>query len=409
MINTFEDLKTYLNNHPSIGYQRDHYDRFLNDYPQVFTIPFIHITGTNGKGSTARYLASVYQQAGYKVGLYTSPPLVSSLEMIAVNGQLIQADEAIEFFNQWSLLFDQYKLTSFEMLTLLMFHYFEKNTCDLAIIEVGMGGMIDATTVFTPIASVITSLSLEHKDFLGPTLKDIAQHKAGIIKSKAPVFIGQLPNEAKTVVLDRARQQESTVIDVEMGRVISYSPIKIKWKDKIFLLNTPALYQIKNASLALTIIHGLKDYYPVQDNALEQGLLKMTHPGRLEFIHHDPLIILDGAHNPEAIQALGDTLRQLALTDLDILFAAFKDKEVDHMLPDLSQYSNTLTVTTFAHPRARQKSDYTSLHFPFAPDYKKVIQHHLNTGKKNRVLLITGSLAFVGEVRAYIEQLRDKI
>jgi dihydrofolate synthase/folylpolyglutamate synthase len=409
MINTFEELKTYLNNHPSKGYQRDHYDRFLNDYPQTFTIPFIHITGTNGKGSTARYLASVYQQAGYKVGLYTSPPLVSSLEMIAINGQLIRAEEAIEFFNQWDQVFAQYSLSSFEMLTLLMFYYFQKNACDLAIIEVGMGGMIDATTVWTPLASVITSLALEHKEILGHTLKDIAHHKAGIIKSKAPVFIGELPLEARTVILEKAKQEQSQVIPVEPSQIRSKDPLIINWKHKEYTLNTLALYQVKNASLALTIIDGLKHVFPVSDAAIEQGLFEMNHPGRLEFIHSYPLIILDGAHNPEAVQALVDTLHHLALKNLDILFAAFKDKDIDHMVPVLRQYCDTFSVTTFHHPRARRQSDYASLDIPFKKDYQTVIQHHLNTPEKNRVLLLTGSLAFVGEVRVYIEQLRNKI
>ena len=400
-INSINELISFFAAHQSTVYARDHYDRFLKDYPLEFKIPALHITGTNGKGSTATFLRNIYQYRFKKVGLFTSPALDRFQEMIYVNQEEIRDDYILKFFATWQVIFDQYQLTAFEMQTLLAFHYFMDTGCDFAIIEVGMGGKIDATNIFTPILSLITNISLEHQAYLGPTLADIARHKSGIIKANTPVLVGHLPPSAREVVVATAQALSAPLHDVQPINLDEKSPtLTFDYGSHVALkLSMTARYQMENAAMAVAAYDLLSKRYPIEENKLKQALYQTFMPGRLEVIKQTPLIVIDGAHNPGGMTALVKAFTHQKYVSIYVLFAAFKDKDVMPMLATLSSLSKHIYLTSFPHPRARKKADYPASAFPFIDDYQIALDALMKGIPANGVLLITGSLAFVGLVR----------
>ena len=182
------DLKNVMETRDGSDYQRDNYDEFLNKIKFSFNIPAIHVAGTNGKGSTATYIASIYQKQGYKVGLYTSPALYEINEMITVNGEQITDSDIEAIIKDKKKEILKFELSTFEITTYVAFAYFKQRNCDICVIECGMGGEVDATNIFTPVLSIITSISMEHTNFLGKSISEIALQKAGIIKEDIPVI-----------------------------------------------------------------------------------------------------------------------------------------------------------------------------------------------------------------------------
>jgi dihydrofolate synthase/folylpolyglutamate synthase len=401
MIKSIAELNVYFQHKISPIYARDKYDRFLKDHPFQFRVPAIHITGTNGKGSTATFLRNIYQSRFHKVGLFTSPSLVRFQEMIYINQEEISDVYILEFFKKWQPLFEQYELTAFEMQTLLAFHYFQDQGCDFAIIEVGMGGRLDATNIFTPVLSIITNISLEHKAYLGDTVEKIAEHKSGIIKPRIPVLVGLLPMGAMRVVTEIASQLKSPIFTKQAPTIIrDQPPFEFRYGNhEPVQLTMTANYQIDNASMAIAAVDILAKTYPISEAKLKQAMHDTFMPGRLEVIKRQPMIVLDGAHNPGGIQALVKAMTHHQYQTIYILFAAFKDKEVEPMLAQLETLSKFIFVTSFPHKRAREKKDYPELKHPFIDNYEialKVLGQGIST---NSVLLITGSLAFIGLVR----------
>lgn len=403
MIKTLHDVMTFLHHHQSSAYTRDNLDAFLREYPLGFTRPAIHVTGSNGKGSTATYLASMYAQAYKRVGLFTSPPLEDYSEMIRINGIPIDETFIITYFQQWSDIFKTYLLTYFEMTTLLAFAYFQHHEVDIAIIEVGMGGRLDATNIFTPIVSIITNVSLEHVDYLGPTIEDIALHKAGIIKPSIPVITGPLSPSVHSVIHSVATSLSAPFLsclpfleDDDGAWIIGpYQGIHTTMQGS---------YQRANVTLAISAVHALLPHFPLPVSSIQKGIQEASIAGRFEKISDDPLIVLDGAHNPAGVEALVETIdKKWKDKSIIILFAAFKDKAIDPMLTLLSSRCESLVLTTFPHARARGKKDYQAYSYPFEEDYQTWLNQMKQTMPKNRVLLITGSLAFIGQVRHFLK------
>jgi dihydrofolate synthase / folylpolyglutamate synthase len=401
MIRTIPDLITYFQDKISPIYSRELYDRFLKDHPFQFSIPAIHITGTNGKGSTATFLRNIYQTRFKKVGLFTSPALSRFQEMIYINDDEISDDYILTFFSKWQARFDAYQLTAFEMQTLLAFHYFDDQGCDFAVIEVGMGGKIDATNIFKPVLSIITNISLEHKAYLGDTVEKIAEHKSGIIKQGVPVVVGPLPRGALHVVEDVAHQAKSVLTQRQPIEVMSAKPpFVFRYSNHPpFTLTMSANYQMENAALAIEAVDQLQHQYPVKEVDLQSAIRHTFMPGRLEVIKQQPMIILDGAHNPGGVQALIQAMTHHQHQSIYVLFASFKDKDAEPMLNELAKLTKFIFVTSFPHPRARKKIDYPHLQFPFIEDYQQALSILDKGIPANGVLLVTGSLAFVGLVR----------
>ncbi len=390
-------------------YQRENFDDFLSRIKFSYNIPSIHIAGTNGKGSTATYIAHMYMACGYKVGLFTSPFFDEPNEMISINGKNISDDEFFAITNKYKKEIAKYNLSAFEIQAFVAFNYFQDNKCDLAVIECGMGGLIDATNVFTPILSVITSVSLEHTDYLGYSISEIAYQKAGIIKEEAPVLIGDLPEEAITVVIKKAKECKSNVYYLghyvnkrfsNEGFTFDYGEVKDAH------IKSLADYSVSDASLALEAVYSLKESFEYDYEKLKEGLANAFIPGRLEILKENPRVIIDGGHNPSAISALCErSLYNVSKgKPIHVIFACFRDKNLGNMLSSLGAVSDDLTITTFEHPRARTEDEY----FLFLGDYtfvgnaQELIQNKINEFPDD-VILIIGSLAFASLVRRWFK------
>ena len=400
-MNNLAELEAYFYEHSLSTYDRQNYDRYLKDHHFSFAIPSIHITGTNGKGSTAKYLYEIYLSAGYHVGLYQSPYLNSVLEMVSVDGKVITEREYLELFNELHPDFEKYELTSFEMETIIALTYFQRKGINLVIIEVGMGGYIDATNIITPELSIITSVALEHTAYLGKSVSEIADNKAGIIKQYMPVLLGKLDENALFAIRQRAKQCESQIyiVDDYHNEVVGDHFITFDYRPyKSLELSTVSEYQLKNASIAVEATKLLQEKFPVNEEAVRQGLKTVTLPCRYEFIKEN--ILLDGAHNAEAMSALANTLEKNEHRPIHVIFASFRDKNVDSMLISLGRISNDVVLTTFNHKRARREEEYFLYlgDYQFKEDYMSYL-HELEEKYPDDLIIVTGSLCFTGIVR----------
>lgn len=400
------EMKQYLLEHEYSTYERDAYDKFLKSERFNYDIKSIHITGTNGKGSVANYLYNIYLKAGYKVGLFNSPYLNDVTEMIKINGRNITDEEYLEIFNDYLKKFEKYGLSAFEIETFIAFTYFKKMGVDISIIEVGMGGYIDATNVITPILSIITSVSLEHTSYLGRSVSEIAENKAGIIKDEVPALVGKLEDSAMFAIREHCKEYDSPLHIVD-----DYHHERIENDEVIFdylpylnlKLHTRSLYQCKNASVAIEATNIVKDIIPVTEENIREGLYTAPLECRFEYIKDN--LILDGAHNPEAMLSLTDTLDKTITKPIHVLFAVFRDKNVDSMLNILSKSVHDVTLTTFDHKRARTEEEFFLYlgDYNFKVDYKTALKEMMEEYKDD-IILVTGSLAFVGVIRKYLNE-----
>lgn len=400
---TFNKLENYFIEHSYSTYERSKYDEFLKFMNFSFSVPSIHITGTNGKGSTANYIYNIYLAKGYKVGLYNSPYLTDVTEMISINGKHISEEEYLSLFNEFKDVFEKHGLSSFEMQTFLAYEYFKRNDLDLVVVEVGMGGFIDATNIITPILSIITSISFEHTMYLGASLSEIAYNKSGIIKDDVPVLVGKLDESAMYAIRERAKLTNSKVYIVEdyHNEKVNETGVNFDYRPYGELrLSTKALYEVKNASIAIEATKILEERFPVDKESILKGL-ESNLICRFERFGN---ILLDGAHNPEAMSSLCDSLSKSNDKPVHALFASFKDKNIDSMFNTLGLVTSDLTITTFDHKRARTEEDYFLYLFDykFNADWQKALDE-LKATYPDDLILVTGSLAFVGLVRKYLK------
>jgi len=285
----------------------------------------IHVAGTNGKGSTSHMVASIMQEAGYKVGLYTSPHLKDFRERIKINGQMITEEEVIGFVEKYRSKFEEINLSFFEWTVGLAFDYFKVKNVDIAIIEVGLGGRLDSTNVISPELSIITNIGIDHTQFLGNTLELIAVEKAGIIKPEKPIVIGETQEEIKSVFSKLANEKRAP---------ICFADIKI---DQTYETDLKGSYQIKNQKTCLATIQILTEKgWNISIENIKNGLKSVVTNtgllGRWQVMGHAPLIIYDIGHNREGIDEI---VKQLTLTkhnNLHIVWGAVKDKSIGSIL-----------------------------------------------------------------------------
>lgn len=402
------DIKKYFEEIERDDYQRESFDDFLKKVNFKYSVPSIHIAGTNGKGSTANYLANIYRAHGLKVGLFISPYLDEVNEMISINGNNISDDDLIKAINEHQKLFEKYGLSPFEIQTFIAFNYFSKNDCDLAIIECGMGGEIDATNIFTPIASVITSISLEHTAFLGRSLCEIAYQKAGIIKDEIMTITGILDEESLNTIVEVTKEKKCPLhSSVEPASVV-YDDSGISFSYSTYTnlhINTLAAYSLKDACIAIETVNCLMAQIPVSEEEIRQGLANTFMPVRMEIVKQKPLIIIDGSHNPEGMFNMVKSL-QLASKNLQIhvLFACFKDKNIERMLAYLGEYCKDITLTTFPNKRAKTEDDYFLYldDYPFKENAIEAFNEMINLYPDD-AFLITGSLAFAAYMKHFVK------
>jgi dihydrofolate synthase/folylpolyglutamate synthase len=309
---------------------------------------FVHVAGTNGKGSTSHLLASIFQEAGYKTGLYTSPHLRDFRERIRINGEMIPEEHVIEFIEKNKAEFEKMELSFFEMTVGMAFDYFSNEKVDIAIIEVGMGGRLDSTNIITPELSVITNIGLDHVQFLGNTLEKIAGEKAGIIKEGIPVVIGETQAETHQVFENKANECHSPIYFAD--QIFDCDKIHIEsqtlqeydiWKNNELYLEACEIplmgnYQKKNLATVICAADLLRGKFNLSDDDIRSGIanvIRNTHlMGRWQILGQDPLTIADTGHNVDGIREVVCQLAEMTYNKLHFVIGMVNDKDIDHVL-----------------------------------------------------------------------------
>ncbi|MBM7644725.1 dihydrofolate synthase/folylpolyglutamate synthase [Scopulibacillus daqui] len=383
----------------------------------------IHVGGTNGKGSTVSFLRNIYQKAGFEVGTFTSPYITNFNERISVNGKGISDEDLIKAAN---IIYPYVKElentdlgtpTEFEVVTLIGIVYFAKiHYCDLVIFEVGLGGRLDSTNVIAPLASIITNVGMDHMQYLGNTIKEIAREKAGIIKSGTAVITAADHPDALEVIKETAERKHAKLYiygqsfhvtdcgarDNEecfdfKSRFSHYSHLTTKMR---------GTHQLTNAAVALMTVDYLKTYFAlhVEEEHVIEGIKETQWPGRFEMLSKDPLVVLDGAHNPEGVHALAETIRRYYQgRSIKVLYASLKDKNNSVMVEEIGKTADSMTFTTFDFPKSAEANELYSLsnhpHKAMADNWKIALTEMLSEASENDVIIVMGSLYFISEVR----------
>jgi len=388
------------------------------DYPEK-KIKTIHVAGTNGKGSSSHILASVFQSAGYKTGLYTSPHLVDFRERIKINGKMISKQEVVKFVKQHNNTFDNIQPSFFEWTVALAFDYFERKKVDIAIIETGLGGRLDSTNVIQPELSIITNISFDHMNLLGDTLPLIAAEKAGIIKNNIPVLIGETQKEIKDVFVNKAAQINAPVffadklIQIKNKKQVSkknemYLEIELANSGKKIHCDLSGLYQEKNIKTVLAAIGIINttSSFKINSQQLKSGLMNVKKNnglmGRWQIIRNNPLLIFDTGHNEAGIKEVVKNIKNTAYENLHFVIGMVNDKEINHvlkLLPKKAHYyfckasiPRALDETILYNEARKEK-----LKGECFTDVKSALKSALKNAKKNDLIFVGGSTFTVAD------------
>ena len=373
--------------------------------------PTVHIVGTNGKGSTTSYLQNILTKSGYQVGTFTSPYITRFNERISINGTEIPDKDLISLVAKAQVLLDDLeehtafeRPTEFELVTLLMFLYFDLKQVDMAIIEAGIGGRLDSTNVLSPELVICTSIGFDHTETLGDSLLDIANHKAGVMRENTPILLGRVSAEVEHFFNQKSHDLQAplAIIDREIQLLpkdnqtiqISYD----HWESPNLKLPMLGQHQENNAGLAVTAAHLLAQTFPkITDKSTQEGIEETHWPGRSEWIGNN--IYLDGAHNPQGIASLKQVLKDnFANRRVHILFAGLRRKPLADLLEELKDYD--ITVTSFDFFEALPLNDYPK-DFKRAADYRDWLAQ-AESSNSDDLFVVTGSLYFISEVRNYL-------
>jgi len=386
-------------------------------------VPVIHVAGTNGKGSTTRLIASMLRAAGYRVGEYTSPHLQHINERIHVDGRPISDEDLHDLLHavdaqrvEWAKALDDFVpidrvLTYFELITAAAFVHFSQSDLDVAVVEVGLGGRLDATNVVTPVATAITSIGLDHVEQLGADLGGIAGEKAGIIKPGVPVVTGSIDPSGLRVIRSIAHERQAPILaHEEAWRVEPGNDGMFTWTlgDRVergLRVGLTGDHQVLNAGVALTVLSTLTDQLPVKDwRSVVDGLIEVEHPGRLEAL--DSGLLVDCAHNLESAVALATYLRGLPRDQpRTLLLGASNDKDVRSMIGPLSGQVDKVLTTQCSHPRASSAGDLAKelidVQVPVMP--AGPIEDALPLARSNGgLVIVAGSVFLAGAVRELV-------
>ena len=388
-------------------------------------IKTIHIAGTNGKGSVSHMLAAIFQENSYKTGLYTSPHLKDFRERIKINGSMITESFIVDFVEKTKFISEEIKPSFFELTFVMALDYFAKQEVDVAVIETGLGGRLDSTNVITPLLSIITNISFDHKDILGDTLAKIAFEKAGIIKPHIPVVIGESIPETKIVFKNKAEETHSPIFFAEEKSSISFSEYDVKHLDvevldkekkelKNYRLDLNGLYQEKNILSALTSVELLKNQFILKEEKIKSALSQVKKltglHGRWEVIGKKPTVVLDVAHNEDGIKQLIHQLHQSKYKDLHIVFGMVKDKDPDKVLNQLP-ITAKYYFTKAAIPRALPEDELLESAKQYGlvgksyPDVNKALKEALSNASEEDMIVVCGSVFVVAEVNLSLENL----
>ncbi len=379
---------------------------------------FVHIAGTNGKGSVAAYIAEVLHCAGISVGLYTSPFIYEFNERIRVNGVSIDDDSLVRMMKKVRAAAEQMRSegtgypTEFDMVTATAFCYFAEKKCDIVVLEVGLGGRFDATNIIkTPEVSVITKLGLDHTQYLGETIEEIAFEKCGIIKEGGiTVCLGEQEDAALSVIRCRAEEENNRLIECKPSEatdcLCSVDGNRFVWRGKSYQTALCGEYQISNACLALTVLDVLKKRgFSIDDAAIIGGLRKTRWSGRMEILKREPLLIADGSHNPDGMKAFVDSARKLVGEKKVVcVVSMMKDKEVFATISALRGFANEVVFTKAANPRAvepemlAEQFDGQFAKVYCVDDIAKAVSYAQNLAGIDGAVVAVGSLYMIADV-----------
>ncbi len=385
-------------------------------------IKTFHITGSNGKGSTSSFLASILTQNGYKTGLYTSPHFVKFNERIRIDGMEIDDAHVLSFIKEHRAYIEETKLTFFEVTTALAFKYFAARKVDYAVIEVGLGGRLDATNVINPEAVVITTISLEHTNVLGNTLTEIAAEKAGIIKPGVKVFTGLLNKESADVIAKRAAELKCKLYPLDEYIIMRNRKAEL-YTDDLFMdeVSSPlnGYYQKINASLAALTVNktlGITDS-DLFNSAFKNVIINTGFQGRFEIISEKPGLVLDSAHNPESLVNFIKEFKfyRKKFTRVKVLFSVLKDKNYAAMIEHLKgEFDEYLITEIKDNERAASLDELGNVFDTYGISHKvtddpgKTVSEHLASGELKSCLVVMGSMYLIGEVKKHLaEQLNN--
>ena len=423
-------IANYRTDQPHFGLERMVDLLALRGNPHL-KLKVIHIGGTNGKGSTIAFLKNMLEKMGLRVGVFSSPYLIHYTDQIAINGESIPEAKLEVLMSEYrSLLEGEYApalqgTTEFEIITAIAYDYFASEQVDVAIMEVGMGGLLDSTNVCQPILTGITTIGLDHVALLGDTLEAIAEQKAGIIKPGVTLVTGNIVPEALAVINQIAKAKEASRLvyerdyqvshqeSVGTGEVFDYTSPQRQGRFQTGLLG---LHQVENAGMALTLLDAYcqetgRDL--ASNDLVAQALEETSWPGRFEVVSRSPLMILDGAHNPHAIKALLATLEErFADSHKEILFTCIKTKALEDMLDLLGTLPDTeLTLTHFDDGRATDEEVLRQAAYSRNLNYQSwqafLDQKKPENEEEKTVRIITGSLYFLSQVRAYLMERKN--
>lgn len=386
----------------------------------------IHIAGTNGKGSTTAIISNILKHAGYRVGTYTSPHLNKMTERMVINGEQISEEHFVKYAN---MVIDKMKYmeennmevpTQFEMLTAMAFLYFEEMKVDAAVIEVGLGGMYDATNVIDSILSVITSISYDHTDILGDTIEKIATEKAGIIKDNTTVVLyPQLFKEAEKIIEAKCIEKNAKLVkvDVEQGRLIKFDILAQSFdysygEIRLAGLKVPLLgdHQIKNSTVAVTAAIELSKLgFNIKEEHIRRGLETVVWPCRLSVVSKEPFIIIDGAHNEDGANSLKSAIiKYLSDKNIILVIGMLGDKNYSYAVQELAPLAHKIIASEPISPRALKAEQMAEVIRKYntnaeaEADIIKAIEKAKKSADKNSVILICGSLYLAGSAYEYL-------
>ena len=387
--------------------------------------PTLHIAGSKGKGSVSAFCASVLQKAGYQVGLYTSPHLRDFEERIQINQQPMPRELLVSYIEEIKPAVSRIQgLTTFEIMTGLGFLHFSRQGVDIAVIEVGLGGRLDATNIITPQVSVITSLYLDHITILGDTLEQIAFEKGGIIKPGVPVVLAPQEKSALGVIREIARENQARL--VEVGRDLTFKPLSRSLAGQVFEIRAgesqsgfeftiPLLgqYQILNAATAYAALDLLREKgFPLNTEDINSGFGEVNWPARFEVLRVHPPLIVDSAHNPASISKLRETIDDFfPELDLILIFGISEDKQLDGMLKEILPRTTLLITTQADHPRAMdpdqlaRRAEGYECEVEVVPVVSEALQRGLSAAGKRGLVVVSGSIFVAASARiAWFEE-----
>lgn len=359
----------------------------------------IHVGGTNGKGSTSAFLTNILINNNLKVGTFTSPYLIKFNERIRVNNENINDSQLLnlinEIYNFNELLFDKegYHLSFFELLTLMAFKYFSELKLDVIIMEIGIGGRLDATNIINYDATIITSIGLDHIKVLGSTIEEIAKEKLGALKPGG-LLIANPPKEVIKTFIDHQFKNDAKGIYINNQSITKLKNNKFIYEGKRFEISLIGDYQMSNAILAYLTV---KELFNFKDKDIIRPLKTVKWPGRMDLIAKN--VYIDAAHNEPAIKALANTLKDnFKNKKIKIIFSALKDKDINSMLEIFKSFNFEITLTSFDDFRFDSLKQYETNDIKYVEDSIKLIKKNIKEVAKDEIVVITGSIHFIGYV-----------